>query len=679
MKLDFSKFKKVRVEKDHTTLQHPEGHVIKIAHAPLSKDMKKQLDSLPHLAYGTDPKTGKTVQFAEEPVQSATKEQVDEYNQFASKANDPNRPQVKSGEGISDNSDIHDKKYAKGGVVNNPKLSQSRVLNTGVPKSDRTDGFNEAKKNSESYISHQMMAEGGTAVQPQPSVDPDKAQSAQDSMRKAFHFKDGGRPSSSNSDQSDSHSDLAKAILNLSQKFTIPEIGSSVNQSNPQQSVQDSAPQPDQSVPYTAPQAPSQVPDNSPSSSAPLINQAQQNVGQENAAESASAQNVQQAQGENANIYGQQAEQASHIQNKYEEIGNDLHNRFERTADGIEKGQIDPNRWWDSKGTGSKILSAIGMLFAGAGTGVAGHPELAGQAIDNAINRDIDSQKANLGKQESLLSKYMDMYNNLPMAENAARLTMNAAAEGLINQQAAKLGSANAVNAATMANSQRRQQLLPALEGLARSQAMMGMYGSMGPQKNSNAENADISQSEVSPVEQAHQKRLADLQVLNPELYKTEEAKYIPGVGVTTKPMPDKVIEELTARKDLSQKLAELENFSREHSGTILDRAVINQGAALARGVQDAYRRGNAQGVFREAEKDFVEKSISSDPTKFFSKYRSIPGYQQVRKMNDDTIKTYDKAYGLKPFNSPQADMSNVQTMGGVQYKKVPGGWQKVQ
>lgn len=45
-KLDLSKFKKLSADKDHTVMQHKDGHTIKIAHKPLHPHVKAQLDAL---------------------------------------------------------------------------------------------------------------------------------------------------------------------------------------------------------------------------------------------------------------------------------------------------------------------------------------------------------------------------------------------------------------------------------------------------------------------------------------------------------------------------------------------------------------------------------------------------------------------------------------------------------
>jgi hypothetical protein len=50
-----------------------------------------------------------------------------------------------------------------------------------------------------------------------------------------------------------------------------------------------------------------------------------------------------------------------------------------------EAAQIDPQRWWNSRTTGQKILAAIGLALGGSGSA---------EIINNYINQDIEAQKA---------------------------------------------------------------------------------------------------------------------------------------------------------------------------------------------------------------------------------------------------------------------------------------------
>lgn len=65
----------------------------------------------------------------------------------------------------------------------------------------------------------------------------------------------------------------------------------------------------------------------------------------------------------------------------------------------IMESQIDPNRYWHSKSTGSKILAGIGVLLSGLG-GRSNNAAM--DQINNAITADIDAQKNEQGKQMNL-------------------------------------------------------------------------------------------------------------------------------------------------------------------------------------------------------------------------------------------------------------------------------------
>lgn len=660
----FKGFKKIKSDDKYTHLRHDDGHYIKVAHDSLKPDMKQALKGLP-----------------ERNKQSSPKLEQSKVKNFADGG------QVEDGQGHYTDAN---REYYRQAMGNDTESIRNQKLR------------NEEAKRSKGPIQVPVaFADGGQAQPPAPAP----TSPMQESMRKAFKFDEGGQapgvidyPSNSipigNNDAVvsnelpdpdhttnimdahrklvDAHSKIVGAMSRgpASQDAPItPDNTSVLPDQQPQMSAPQTVAMP--TTPADPSQAPSMVADHAPNMQGDLNQQAIANTSEANRADTASAQNVSQQMGANADIYGQQSNSLNELHRKYENIGNDLHAKYEDLSDQIEKGHIDPHHWWDSKTTGGKVLTAIGMMFAGAGLGASGHPELANKAIDEAINRDIDSQKQDLSNKNTLLGKYMDMYNNLPMAENAARLTLNASVEGLINQQAAKAGGANAVNAATMANAARRQQLLPQMEGLAKGQAMMGMYKDLG---------GSGGQMGQGDNENQYKQQMQRMQVLAPERFKEMESRYLPGVGVASKAVPEKVAEEMTNRKDLSDKLAQLENFARDHHGTILDRKVVAQGHALANAVQDAYRRGNAQGVFKESEKNFVEGIIGSDPTSFAT-WKTIPGYRQARQLNDDTVKQYQKAYGVKPFGQASQDQSSSQTatMGGIKYVKVPGGWKKAE
>jgi hypothetical protein len=149
---------------------------------------------------------------------------------------------------------------------------------------------------------------------------------------------------------------------------------------------------------------------------------------------------------------------------------------------------------------------------------------------------------------------------------------------------------------------------------------------------------------------------LQAMRLYNPEMAKDIESRAIPGIGIATTPVPPSDKQAMVSRIDLHNKLHNLLTFAESHSGS-LSPADIATGGVLARVAQDAYRQGNDQGVFKKSEKDFVNESISDNPTQFFNKFRgAIPAYKASIQANLDTLQNMASHYGLPvPNASKQA------------------------
>ncbi len=609
--LDLRKFKKIKVENDHTLMRHPSGHEIKISHNLISKDLKKQLDKIQTFSDGGTVK---------EESEATKQERQKVADSFKKSTQEGPIDKIKHAFG-----------YAEGGVIEG---EEQPVM---------------ASKLESQYIPEEYKAQQMSTPQP----------------------------------QSDPRADLAFAIKNLSAQYATPApqpMATPTPQGAPTPApaptpgpIEVGPQQPMQQAPELQPQVSMQPqPGPQQSQSGNWVGQAQQAVGQQNQAESQMAQNTQQAMGAKADILGQQVNQLQELRSHYEDMGNQLHNKFETLSAEVAQGKVDPGRWWDQKSTGSKVFTAIGMLFAGAGGGIAGHPEMVGNVINKAIDRDIEAQKADLSNKNTVLGKYLEMYKDLPQAEAAARLTMGAAVEGMINQQAAKLGGENAVLLAQQVNAQRRQALLPTLEGLAKGQVMANMYqGMSGPQQQGGA---------ASGSEQAYRSQVDKMQVLNPERAKAMQGEYLPGIGIAQINVSDTVRKNIVDRKDLSDKLARLELFADKNQGSMswTDPQTVAEGQTLAQEAKEAFRVASGMGALSGTEAKGLEKLIDADPTKFFAQLRSIPKYKALREANNRSLKQLYKAYGVQEFKNSQEGSPNTRTINGKQYTATPQGWKLV-
>lgn len=107
----------------------------------------------------------------------------------------------------------------------------------------------------------------------------------------------------------------------------------------------------------------------------------------------------------------------------------------------INDGHIDPNRMWHNMSTGQKIASSIGLLLGGIGAGLSHGENLASKYIDQQIDRDIDAQKADLGKKENLLSASIRQFGNEQQGAEFARIMANDQVINSLKMNAAKATS----------------------------------------------------------------------------------------------------------------------------------------------------------------------------------------------------------------------------------------------
>ena len=84
--------------------------------------------------------------------------------------------------------------------------------------------------------------------------------------------------------------------------------------------------------------------------------------------------------------------------------------RLQKQSEDLANMKVDPNHYWDSRGTAGKVGAAIGIILSGIGnasTVAASHgrgpipQNLALQVIDKQIDQDIEAQKSNIGKAQN--------------------------------------------------------------------------------------------------------------------------------------------------------------------------------------------------------------------------------------------------------------------------------------
>lgn len=133
--------------------------------------------------------------------------------------------------------------------------------------------------------------------------------------------------------------------------------------------------------------------------------------------------------------------------------------------------KIDPTRIWSNMSTGNRVLAGISIFLGGVAGGMQGKENSALAIIQDAVNKDIDSQKADMGKKQNMLSLNMAKYNNVNDAAAATKAQLLSITQAQINQAAAKMGSRQALAAAQVANGQIDLQKAQLVSQISASQA----------------------------------------------------------------------------------------------------------------------------------------------------------------------------------------------------------------
>jgi hypothetical protein len=122
-------------------------------------------------------------------------------------------------------------------------------------------------------------------------------------------------------------------------------------------------------------------------------------------------------------------------------------------------GKVDPNRYWNNMSTAGKIGSSIALALGG----LAGGLNKTGQnvaltSINNAIDRDIDAQKANINQNNNLYNMNLSRLRNENQAYTETKVDALTLAQAKVAQAVATSGSEQAKAQGQMLMAQMGQQ-----------------------------------------------------------------------------------------------------------------------------------------------------------------------------------------------------------------------------
>lgn len=331
---------------------------------------------------------------------------------------------------------------------------------------------------------------------------------------------------------------------------------------------------------------------------------------------------------------------------------------YQQNADQIVKDiadkKIDPKQYWHNASTGQKISAGVAMVLGGLAQGLLRsnvNPGFA--AIEDTINKDIDAQKTELGKKQTLLGDNLRMQGNLMAAENATRLHANSILQGQLQKTALDSGNPIVMAKAQEAVAHLKLQAMPLIQSVAMNQTRMQVLGALQKGDVSQQDPAKFVQWVVPPtqqkavfgeIERAQDTRRMSKNIMDTFDQAAKEVHGLPGV----------------------EQAATLGHYRATAVG------------GLHQALQPTFK--DLEGTVRQAAMDNTFENVSPGPFDTASRIKEKRGFLEnylKSKASAPTAKGFgidlDKFNSTHGYESPQISMK-----GGVPYQKVQGGWQRV-
>lgn len=413
MNMNFKHFKKISDDKNKAVFKHPDGHNITVAKNVLSPKMRGEIAALPvHLEEGTP---DKPIPFRSEGAQ-----------QEQARAADPSFQQ----------------EFPEAAPVQKAQQPTIVINNTPPPQQ---------------------------AQAPAPVAPLDIAPPEYDPKKAAYQMMADPRVG-----------DMAKEAI--AKKNDVNMSADQINRVIPQEAMRPSnlpqmAPPPElqqanaPNAQVAGPQAPQAQQD--PYGTEAYLNAYTQGLGgqkeginQQAATEGAIGQ--QQSEALNKQILAQQETMKS-----YQDNWKALEQERKSFMADYQNKHIDPNRMLNSMGTSQRIMTGIGLILGGMGGGMLHMENPAMKFLNQQIENDINAQKAELGKSETLLGANMKQFGNLKDATDMTRVMQSDIVSNQLKEAAAKSADPLAKARALEAAGKLDMQAAPILSQIAMRKGLM--------------------------------------------------------------------------------------------------------------------------------------------------------------------------------------------------------------
>jgi len=361
-----------------------------------------------------------------------------------------------------------------------------------------------------------------------------------------------------------------------------------------------------------------------------------------------------------AGLLQKQQEAQQTAQDTYKQSFDALDSERKAHMADIQNGHIDPDQYWKGHDDGhgnmvgghSKIMTMLGMLISGFNP--AGRP--GNGALDTMkylMEQNINAQKTNLDSNQNLLQANLRQFGNVKDAADMTRLMQSDIIQSQLAQAAAQSQDPMAKARAQQAIGDLKMTYAPIAQQFAMRRAMMS-----------------LANQGANP--QAVDHMLGYMRVMNPEMAKEMESRYVPGVGLASTPIAQEVRDKLVAGQTLQNTANDVLNYAKTHTNIIPGTAEYNIGVQKAAILQQRIREGLLGTVFRESEKPLLNQFVSNNPAGALKALNSEPKLRTIIQANNDQMNILKQSVGLPA--AKQAADPQFKVVNGVRFMRGPNG-----
>lgn len=142
-------------------------------------------------------------------------------------------------------------------------------------------------------------------------------------------------------------------------------------------------------------------------------------------------------------IAQQQQQNALAIQQRQNDTINEMKQHTDAFAQWNTEHPQDSSAYWNKMSDGQKYQTSLGLFLGGLGGG--GRSNVALDYLNRNIDRNVDDQKSNFGRQNTIWGAYQQLYGDENVSTNLTKVSMNDKLMADANLLAAQLGTPQAI------------------------------------------------------------------------------------------------------------------------------------------------------------------------------------------------------------------------------------------